>query len=118
MRTCTGVAAASAETVGTVDEDTRTGGQEAAEVAAVVAELGQAGPKTETAAAGRAFRPVSEAVGRKEPVEAAETWDGATRAGAAAEAGAAAPLEAGRLALEEEKRCAGVGGRVHHFRGT
>ena len=110
LRTFTGEAAVSGETVGTVDEGTRAEGEGAAEAAAAAAELSRAGPKTEGATAGRALRPAPEAVGREEPVEAAETWDGATRDGAAAEAGAATPLEACRPALEEEERCAGAGG--------
>ena len=102
LRAFTGGATVPGETVGTIDEDTRAGGEGAAE-------LGRTGPKTEAATAGRAHRPAPEEVEWEEPVEAAETWDGATRDGAATEAGAAAPREAGRPALEEEERPAGTG---------
>jgi hypothetical protein len=91
LRTFTGGAAVSGETVGTVDEGARAGAEGAAETAAAAAELGRAGPKTEAATSDRALRPAP---------EAAEAWDGATRDDAAAEAGAATPLEARRPALE------------------
>ena len=109
LRTFTGGAAVPGETVGTVDEGTRAGGEGAGKAAAAAAELGRTGPKTEAATTGRARRPAPEEVEWEEPVEAAEPWDGATRDGAAAEAGAAALLEADRPALEEEERPAGTG---------
>ncbi len=63
------------ETVGTIDEETRAGGEGAGKAAAAAAELGRTGPKIEAATAGRARRPAPEEVEWEEPVEAAETWD-------------------------------------------
>ena len=108
MRAFTGGATVPGETVGTIDEDTRAGGEGVGKAAAAAAGLSQTGPKTEAATAGRAHRPAPEEVEWEEPVEAAETWDGATRDGAATEAGAATLREAGRPALEEEERPAGT----------
>ena len=106
LRAFTGGATVPGETVGTIDEDTRAGGEGAGKAAVAAAELGRTGPKTEAATAGR---PAPEEVEWEEPVEVGETWDGATRDGAATEAGAATPREAGRPALEEEERPAGTG---------
>ena len=56
LRAFTGGATVPGETVGTVGEDTRAGGEGAGKAAAAAAELGRAGPKTEAATAGRARR--------------------------------------------------------------
>ena len=106
----TGGATVPGGTVGTNDEDTRAGGEGAGKAAAAAAGLSRTGPKTEAATTGGARRPAPEEVEWEEPVEAAELWDGATRGGAAAEAGAATPREAGRPTLEEEERPAETGG--------